>query len=66
MRALFTEQSRRDDLESLGFVLLYFTHRGQLPWQNLRQLKVDEQFHFKSSGEQYVHVFNILPVCLLI
>jgi len=41
--------SRRDDLESLGFVLLYLL-QGKLPWQGIKHS--DKEIKYKMIGDE--------------
>ncbi len=45
------EQSRRDDLESLGFVLVYFI-KGFLPWQGARPHETKEDLYLRISNHK--------------
>jgi len=56
------EQSRRDDLESLGFALIYFA-LGSLPWQGLKA-DTRKEFHYMIMQKKINTPVEILCRCL--
>ncbi|XP_065313646.1 uncharacterized protein LOC135922996 isoform X2 [Gordionus sp. m RMFG-2023] len=57
------EQSRRDDMESLGYVLLYFI-KGFLPWQGLKAVNKRQKYEMimeKKISTNIVELCNELP-----
>eukprot|EP01060_Flectonema_neradi_P020826 TRINITY_DN2832_c10_g1_i1.p1 TRINITY_DN2832_c10_g1~~TRINITY_DN2832_c10_g1_i1.p1 ORF type:complete len:330 (+),score=53.81 TRINITY_DN2832_c10_g1_i1:151-1140(+) len=56
------EQSRRDDLESIGYVLVYFL-RGSLPWQGLKPAPKKDKFDQIWEVKQKVAVDELCKGC---
>ena len=44
------EQSRRDDLEAIGYMLMYFFNGGQLPWQGVS---------CKEKAQKYAKIYHM-------
>ena len=59
---LGVEQSRRDDLESVAYILIYFI-RGQLPWQGLKSNKPEHKYRLILQKKQQVPIAQLCQGC---
>ena len=57
-------QSRRDDLESLGYVLIYFL-KGKLPWQNLLIKNKEERYEKIRQIKNDIEIKDLCGECPL-
>jgi len=56
------EQSRRDDMESIGNILIYFAKDGDLPWMRAEEESMKEQLRIKeNTGVE--SLCEGLPIC---
>jgi len=56
------EQSRRDDLESIGYVLIYFL-KGSLPWQGLKAKNAQKKYRLILEKKQQVSIAQLCQGC---
>lgn len=56
------EQSRRDDLESIGYVLVYFL-KGTLPWQGLKAKNAQKKYRLILEKKQQVSIAQLCQGC---
>ena len=59
---LGTEPSRRDDLESIGYVLIYFL-KGTLPWQGLKARTAVKKYKMILEKKQQTSIAQLCQGC---